>query len=147
MSLAVQLVQFRNVPKKFRHSLPLQFTGSTAIKYSSIHFALAPRRKKRKKNVPITNKSTLITVSVPCRRLLDTEYRPLPRDGVGATQGYCPLPSDRRMAYRSINRSVGNGTKRKKGGHPQQMPTTQILSERKTSTSSSRNPRSRRRMA
>ena len=67
----------------------------------------------------------MINVSVPCRRLLDTEYRPLPRDGEGSAHGLQFITFRPEKGYRSKPFSRERD-KNKKGGHPQQMPTTQI---------------------
>ena len=111
-----------------------KFAVTVHWQYSSIQFALAPRKKMCPTNELIQVNTN---VSVPCVvDLLETEYRPLPVTGVGATHG---LPS---ITVRPENGipfyTVQSGTGQKNGGHPQQMPTTQILSERKTSMSSRR---------
>ena len=89
-----------------------KFAVTVHWQYSSIQFALAPRKKMCPTNELIQVNTN---VSVPCVvvDLLDKEYRPLPRDGVGSTQGLPSITVQTGEWHTVLNRSVGNGTKKR----------------------------------
>ena len=108
------------------YSSEFQFSQSsdTVHSYSSLEYSYTVQFNTvqyipwhcSEKNVPTNKLITLINVSVPCvvvADLLDKEYRPLPRDGVGATHGLPSITVQTGEWHTVLNRSVGNGTKKR----------------------------------